>query len=163
MENKAFTLLEVMAAVFILSIGLVGALGAISKAISLTSLSLARLEASYLAQEGIEITKNIRDTNWLEQRDNPGLAWDDGIVCCLAAPCDCQADFNDANLSSFENHYLKFDGQFYNYDSGRQTKFKRKITIFKDTDILKVSSQVIWSERGKDYQITAQENLYKWK
>jgi len=47
-----------------------------SQIISYINVSTLRITASYLAQEGIEIVKNIRDTNCLERASswNYGLA-----------------------------------------------------------------------------------------
>jgi prepilin-type N-terminal cleavage/methylation domain-containing protein len=64
-NNHGFTLIELIISVFILSIAIVGIFGAFSIMIILTSDAADRLTATYLAQEGIEIVRNIRDTNWL--------------------------------------------------------------------------------------------------
>lgn len=159
MNQKGFTLLELTVAIFVIMVGIIGALSALQRATSTTFVSSSKLTAAYLAQEGIEIVRNLRDTNWIA-----GLSWDYGIICSPPSPCDCEADYNDKFLNSYdENHYLRIDNGFYNYDSGEETKFKRKITISKEPDILKISVQVSWKERGKDFQLTAQENIYDWK
>ncbi len=153
--KRGFTLLEVIVAIFVIMVGITGTLGIIQQGISYTQLSSSRLVANYLAQEGIEIVRNIRDTNWLEE--NP---WSDGIPSG-----NWEADYNDSTLTSWssQGRFLNIDNKgFYSYSSGSPTKFKRKITIAKDTDILKISVQVEWQERGRDYQVTVQENLYKW-
>lgn len=158
-KQKGFTLLELTVAIFVIMVGIVGALSALQKATSTTFVSSSKLTAAYLAQEGIEIVRNLRDTNWIAD-----LSWDNGIICCFASPCDCEADYNDKYLNLYqENHYLRIDNGFFNYDLGEETKFKRKITISKEPDILKISVQVSWKERGKDFQLTAQENIYDWK
>lgn len=159
MNQKGFTLLELTVAIFVIMVGIIGALSALQRATSATFVSSSKLTAAYLAQEGIEIVRNLRDTNWIAD-----LSWDNGIICCFAPPCDCEADYNDKYLNLYqENHYLRIGNDFYNYDSGKETKFKRKITISKEPDILKISVQVFWRERGKDFQLTAQENIYDWK
>lgn len=159
-RNKGFTLLEVILAIFVIMVGISGALGVIQQGISYTQLSSSRLTADYLAQEGIEIVRNIRDTNWLEWRTNQDILWLDGIPLG-----DWEADYKTQNLTqSYAGTYLNIDNSgFYSYSSGSLTKFKRKITIVKDTDILKISVQVEWQERGRDNQVTVQENLYNWR
>jgi len=157
--KRGFTLLEVMVAIFVIMVGITGTLGIIQQGISYIQLCSSRLVANYLAQEGIEIVRNIRDTNWLERRTNSGITWSDGIPSG-----NWEADYKTQNLTrSYAGTYLNIDNSgFYSYSSGSPTKFKRKISIAKDTDILKISVQVEWRERGKDYQVTVQENLYKW-
>ena len=73
-NNKGLTLIELVIAIFVISIGVVGTFGVLQKIVVSTSLSSSKLVAAYLAQEGIEIVRNIRDTNWVE-----GEAWDNDI------------------------------------------------------------------------------------
>lgn len=153
-NDSGFTLLELMTVVFVVAIGLLAVYAVSSNIIVYTNLSLSRLTASYLAQEGIEIVRNIRDTNWLETSD-----WTSGL-----AVGDWEADYNDGSLSNNLNRYLNIESAsgFYGYGAGTQTKFKRKITITPDGEALKVSVLVQWQERGKSYEVTVQENLYGW-
>ncbi|MFH1048676.1 MAG: prepilin-type N-terminal cleavage/methylation domain-containing protein [Patescibacteria group bacterium] len=72
--SDGFTLIEVMAAVAVLSIGLIGGLTVITKNLSIISGGEDRIIAANLAAEGIELVRNVRDTNWLES--DP---WADGI------------------------------------------------------------------------------------
>ena len=154
-RNKGFTLLEVILAIFVIMVGIAGTLGLIQQGISYTQLSSSRLTANYLAQEGIEIVRNIRDANWLKMS-----TWSDGIPSG-----DWEADYKTQNLTrSYAGTPLNIDSNgFYSYFSGSPTKFKRKITVAKDTDILKISVQVEWQERGRNNQVTVQENLYNWR
>lgn len=157
--GKAFTLIEVLLAVFLIALGVLGAFALLGQTLAFTTLSADRLQASYLAQEGIEIVRNIRDSNWLEQVNDPSIPWSDGL-----GPGDWEADYDDQGLTSFGDRYLKINAGFYNYDSGTETKFKRKITITPNgADILEVQVLVSWQERGKSHQVSVQENLYNWK
>ena len=72
--QKSFTLIEVIVAIFLITVGTVGAFSLIQRTIAFTVISSSRLVAANLAQEGIEIVRNTRDTNWLS--DNP---WDEGL------------------------------------------------------------------------------------
>jgi prepilin-type N-terminal cleavage/methylation domain-containing protein len=76
-NNKGFTLLEVIAAIFILTVGAGASFALIQQTLSAASLVEDRLIASYLAQEGVEVVKNIRDQTWLEKRTNLTLTWDE--------------------------------------------------------------------------------------
>lgn len=152
-NKRGFTLIELMVVATVLSIGIIGAMNSIRQVFIYARLLSSRLTAAYLAQEGIEIVRNIRDTNWVESS-----SWDDGITTG-----DFEADYNDPGLSFYGNRYLRVDGGFYNYGLGEETKFKRKINIQKDTDEISVSVIVMWQERGKGYEVEVFEKLYKWR
>lgn len=159
--QKGFTLIEVIAAIFVITVGIVGVSALVTQTISLASISKDKLIASYLAQEGIEISKNIRDTNFLKiHKGIEGINWDIGLTGCATG---CEADYDDSGLVVSADRFLKIDGGYYKYSSsGTETPFKRKITITPDTDILKVLVEVSWRERGREHKVTVQENIYKW-
>jgi prepilin-type N-terminal cleavage/methylation domain-containing protein len=171
MNTKGFTLLEVIAAIFLMTIGVIGTLSLVSQAIISSQITSSRLVASYLAQEGIEIVKNLRDTNFLQIRREliTEDQWTQGLTGCSEG---CEADYNDLALTPTANRYLNIDAGFYQYSGfGTQTPFKRKITInIQDLsnppdgipDKMKVQVEVSWTERLRTYQVTAQENIYKW-
>ena len=155
-QEKGFTLPEVMIAVFIILIGIIGISGVFPKIISLAGLSSLEFTASYLSQEGIELVRNIRDENLLNFQN-----WDDGLD---------EGDYGvryDGNilLSGYGDVFLKIDSDgFYNYFSGGDdTLFKRKITIKKEDDnTILVTSSVKFDFKGKSYDFSAEEYLYQW-
>lgn len=160
MSNQGFTLLEVIIAVFILTVGVVGAFLLVERTAIFTQLTFSQLQAAYLAQEGMEIVRNIRDSNFLKIAKGINIAWDKGLTGCHLG---CEADYNARALVPYASRYLKINGGFYNYDFGTQTKFKRKITIQRiGPDILRVEAEVSWLERGVPYSLKNQGNLYKW-
>lgn len=75
MLNKGFTLIEVLIAIFLITVGIGGAFNLIQKTVEYSAISSSRLQAAYLSQEGIEIIRNQRDSNWLA-----GNSWTQGIV-----------------------------------------------------------------------------------
>jgi len=158
MLNKGFTILEVIIAIFVVTIGVLAAYTVTQQMISYTYRSASRLTAVYLAMEGIEIVRNIRDTNWLESAPS----WKDGLINCTTG---CEADYDASDLSSYSGDPLNLETAtgFYGYDPGSPTNFKRKITITDEIDYLKVSVEVWWEYKGDTYgPIRAQENLYNW-
>ncbi len=159
MKNKGFSLIEMAVAVFIILIGVVAAFGVLQKIIVSTSIGSSRLVAAYLAQEGIEIVRNIRDTNWVEGSGS----WTQDIGGCGGG---CEADYDDTMLSPWgvDGHPLNINSEgFYSYDSGVETKFKRKIIVDETPgEKLEVKVEVSWKERGRDHQVVVQENLYNW-
>jgi len=156
--KNGFTMLELLGAILVILIGVLTAYGVVQNIITYTIDSSDRIIAAYLAKEGVEIVRNIRDTNWVENNPN----WDDGL-----AAGDWEVDYNTTGIISdtYDGDFLKVDGNgFYNYSTGELTKFQRRIGItpFGDDEI-KIVVEVLWSKRGQSRNITVQENIYDWK
>lgn len=155
--SKGSTLLELIAVIFIITVGIVGVSSLITQTISLAASSSQKLTAIYLAQEGIEIVRNIRDTNWVAGGD-----WNNGLLDCSSG---CEANYNDVVLSPWSGTGTILNLEptgFYGYynPGGSPTPFKRKIMITQSgLDILKVSVSVEW----QNHSVSAQENLYNWR
>jgi len=70
-ENKASlsgqTLIETLAAIFILVMGVTAATGLAIYAFNSSTSITKQIIATGLAREGVEAVKNMRDTNWLKQ------------------------------------------------------------------------------------------------
>jgi hypothetical protein len=172
--KNSFTLLEAIFSITILILTIVGAFALVQLTLGFTPITQQKLIASYLVQEGIEIVKNIRDTNWIEGAQN----WDNDIFCCLAPPfncptlpceCNCQADYDTQTLSPYDGgDFLNIENHpsnKYGYGAGTPTKFKRKITVKMDTttSTFQVLVEVKWEERGREHSVKGMENLYNWR
>ena len=66
MNKKGETLLEVLIALTLITVSVAAAASAMMSATKGLSLSKNYLIAQNLASEGLEIVKNIRDTNWMK-------------------------------------------------------------------------------------------------
>ncbi|OQA04136.1 MAG: hypothetical protein BWY68_00496 [bacterium ADurb.Bin400] len=76
--KRGFGVLEVLISAAIIAI-ILGALVSIGRAsVASSKLSLQRTQASYLAQEGIEILRQIRDSRWID--GDTRTTWDDFMV-----------------------------------------------------------------------------------
>ena len=71
--RSAFTLIEVLIAILIFSVGLIAAFVLTSTATSLSMRSKQEIIATNLLREQLEIAKNIRDTNFLALRKYDSL------------------------------------------------------------------------------------------
>jgi len=153
-SGAGFTLLEVLVALSVLIMGLLASVSLLAKTSSLNTVISDRLIASHLAQEGIELVRNLISNNILA-----GEIWNHGLPAG-----DYQIDYNDNNLHGFTNTPLRFDGSLYSYDFGQSTKFKRKIHIFyENNDEMVVQSIVTWqSHRIKgDITLTIEDHFYR--
>ena len=179
MKSYGFTLVEALVIVFIIVVGVVGVAALITGLIRPSANVASRLEASYLAQEGIEIVRNMRDTNFLAIRSgncdpiaNPE-AWK-GVGTCTggatlvnltSCATGCRADYDDPLLNTFYGgEFLNVVNGFYSYDIGTPTPYERKITIVQSgsyvsgDDALEVDVEVSWGTQS----VTASTVLYNW-
>lgn len=79
---RGFTVLEVLVAIFVITVGVLAAFNAVQNISASFRTNASRLTATYLAQEGVELIRNKRDTNWLD-----GSAWnniDMSLIGCEA-------------------------------------------------------------------------------
>jgi len=153
-KSTGFTIIEITIAIFILTAGLVSVYALVPRIVEITSMNTNWFIAAQIAREGVEITRNIRDSNWLADLD-----WDQGLVNCSTG---CEIDYNDSQLFVFQSRFLKIDDQgFYNYEFGANTKFKRKITIIPSANILDIEVEISWS--GKYSPLLIKEKLYNWR
>lgn len=158
-NQKGFSLLEVIIALFMITVGLLAILGLANYYLKTTAATKNRLIASFLAQEGIEIVRYFRE-------NEGGWDWDswygsdlNGIYC---------PQFTDTTLSSARrpNIPLKIDNSnHYQYTSGANTPFSRTMTITKLSSgkELKVSVEVKWQERGVQQSVIAEDRLWNWR
>lgn len=179
-SGAGFTLLEVIVAIFVLTVGIGGSFALMQQTLFAVTMAQSRIIAAYLAQEGIEIVRNIRDNNWLEQRESfdvpPLPLWNEGLNNCSSPSSCCEAD-NETDTPLLytplttivgcvfdDLSYLNIDSNgFYSYSSGEQTKFKRKIFIeLINADKMKVVVIVEWQDRGKSHQIEVVEHITNW-
>lgn len=159
-NSNGFTLVEVLAAMFIMVMGTLGVFGLITRTVAFNSSVNSQLVASYLAQEGLEIVRNMRDANFLKIHKGAGGEWNDGLTACASG---CGADYNDLTLGNFQNTLLKLNNGFYTYDAGTDTMFTRKIIIDSGTaELLKVSVDVSWQDKGNTRTIRGATELYNW-
>ena len=158
--QKGFTLIEVLAAAFIIITGAGGAMALIQQTLSFTSNAALQLEASYLAQEGMETVRNIRDTNLLKIHKGVGGNWTDGLTGCETG---CQVDYTQDSLDAYQDTLLQFAGSLYSYTPSTDSIFKRKITVTpQGSDVLNILVEVLWEERGRSHTVKAATELYNW-
>lgn len=166
---RGFSLIEVTVAMFVLSVAILGSFTLIQRSLVSTSKTRFRLVAAYLAQEGIEVVRNIRDANWLERHQTGApINWDRNLAEGGYYNFDYRSQAIPDNSNCLGKNYLKFDGSFYRCSSDPKAQFQRKVIIQKidlngdGKEDMKVTVQVSWQDRGKPYNLEAQENLYNW-
>ncbi|KKP32955.1 MAG: hypothetical protein A2312_02460 [Candidatus Staskawiczbacteria bacterium RIFOXYB2_FULL_32_9] len=186
--SKGFTLIETIIAIFILIVGTIVIYGVFFDMSKQANNYPYKLTAFYLAQEGMEIAKNIRDDNWVKNTGNWLERIDNGN--CLTG-CDFEVDYNVESGGQLipyinEGRFLNIDSNnIYSYNNSgnySQTIFKRKITIsgfhdpsgsddvfpvgsddyFIGDDIIRVIASVTWEYKGSQFSAQIEEFLYNW-
>ena len=158
-NNRGFTLIEVIVAIAVIVTALIGSVALISFSVSSTRTSRSRIIAEGLTQEGLEIVRNIRDNNWLNFK-RKASDWRQGL-----GEGEHRVQYNVANLLFPGSVVLKVDSNgFYQYDTGTDTSFFRKITLdyMGTTNQIKVTSEVTWNENGRQNSVKAELMLYNW-
>lgn len=153
-KNQGFSIIEVMVAMGVILMSFTAMITLINKSLAFHDLAYSRLTAAYLAQEGIEIVRNIRDNNILANR-----AWNDG----LNNNGYYEVQYSDLALRSYSGQPLKLtsDG-IYQYDEGAITRYTRTIQIENNVNHIKVQSIVSWRNRGGEFNIVVEDHLYNW-
>src|SRR3972149_6509621 len=64
--NDGFTLVESLVAIAVFTVGISAAIFVIQQSFTVGSRVKNKIIAAYLAQEGIEVIRNIRDRNWMQ-------------------------------------------------------------------------------------------------
>lgn len=163
-RKRGFTILELIVAIFIITTGLVAAASLMSYSISAVIIGKSQIIATSLAQEGLEVVRNIRDNNWhcIADPDCTDVTnWNEGL-----GAGDKQVEYDSLSLSVYTGSPLKLYDGFYQYFGTEEdkTRFYRKITITDiSADEIKVVSEVSFTERTKSYSVSAEDRLYDWK
>ena len=156
-KNKGFTIPEVLVAMFVISMGLVGVSSLMIQNYQSQYTNKNTLIASQLAQEGLELVRWRRDTNWSGPNWKSGIGNGNYII-------DYSSNIASVDSIADARLYINNNG-FYSHDvTSTQSIFFRLITISDETeDSIKVSCKVEWENRGKKQSYMADTILYDWK
>lgn len=172
--------MEIMAVLSVISIGMLGIVSLVIQNIQVQNVNQNYLAASMLAQEGLELVRNIRDENWVQGRDwklgeGTGSATDiiqdwtvteDGTYAIDYHPTgidDSGANDADNITDARARLFLNASGYFDHDDTGGITPFSRLITIVDNGNNINVDALVQWKERGRTHEYKASTILYDWR
>jgi len=168
-EKNGFTLIEVLVTLFVLSVALVGVFFIITQNLANATRVGNNILGAHLAQEGVELVRNIRDNEW-HATDTFGNTLPNGTHEVQALTWNSLNSRWDPAyaLRSFNDQFLKKDPAtgVFGYDLGADSIFKRKVVISTPTGegafhkIVTVT--VSWAERASAKSIIVEEHLYDW-
>ena len=157
MKISGFTLVETLVSLFILSIAIAASFAVITSNLSNATLIKNNFIASGLAQEGAEIVRNLRDTDWFQGNSfgsfgGPSAA--NGEYCVQWKSPEL--------IASCANPLKKDNDGFYSYDAGQDTIFSRTVRVTSSATEIIVTIDVTWPDHGGIKKVSAEEHLYNW-
>lgn len=174
-NDKSFSLLGVLIAVYIITIGIIGVVGLMANTIVRSKITGNRVIATGLAQEGIEIVKDIRGTNWMN-----GNVWDEGIIDGTYQVSYLASGLLD-NIAYPPSEKIRFStsGNGYSVCNStdpactsvfdQETVFTRIVEILHNpdgngsTEDVMSKCTVSWEERGRPQIVEIENWLYNWR
>ena len=186
-DNRAFTLVETLIALSIFTLSVLALMFVSSQGISDTASAKNKIIATYLAQEGIEYMRNMRDTYILySASSSAGFSAFNTKLTAPTALCDqpdhpngCYFDNQNLNYSdetmpitdtpmtacASSCPILLYDSATgkYNYATGDTSDFIRRIqSIQLNANETKVFVTVYWIQGSGTAHITFSESLFNW-
>ena len=186
---KGFTLIETLFAILIFSAALISLLTISAKGIAATNEAKNESTAFYLSQEGLEVARNVRDSNFVVGTSTSPVDWMSGIVggsagCETVSGCYVSYGVNTPPVleqnsgsgpTSTAEVHLTGSGQYGN--GGADTGFSRVITVKQasstqnlqmiasggDGEEYEVTSKVSWSDKGIIHSVQLVTFLKKWQ
>lgn len=179
-KQSGFTLVEALVAISVLIVGILSSFLLVNRVLyTMTNIS-DRLTASFLAQEGMELVRNIRDTNFLRIfNGGESIRWNNGLGEGVYE-IESTATPETPNLIPLINEefarVLKYDSndKLFNYIHGDETTFRRIIKITNiDTpdpvnpgvmqrDEIRVEVIIKWRTKNTDYDLVVEDHLYNY-
>lgn len=157
-NKKGFTLIEITVILFIISVGLIGVLSLVIQNIQSQVINKNNIIAYQLAQEGIELIRKTRDSNW-----KSGNAWNLGLT-----DGTYYMDYLDNQptlVAGASDSILYRDiNDFYVHSGGaEETNFRRTIEIVNiDAKSMSVKAVVVWQSRNNTSDYEVETILYDW-
>lgn len=131
--RRGFTLIETLVAISIFSISILAMMAVLADGISDTNYAKTKITASYLAQEGIEYVRNMRDNHVL-YTDTTGLTW-----------------------NTFKNTSKTYPSTNPNF-----IRTITQTTISDEPEEVRINSTVSWTQGSGNYSVVFSESLFDW-
>lgn len=182
-KNKSgFTLVETLIALSIFSISVVGLMVVLGKGISDANFAKYKNTASYLAEEGVEYIRNMRDTYVLYD-SNPSDGWTQFLAkfaqCTTTNGCKYDDSLTSYDLNSLKSmnvnqcngnvcslYYDTSTGR-YGWTASATSSFYTRVITMKavdgSPDEIQIKCTVTWSTNGSPHSVVFADNLFAWR
>ena len=163
-SNGGFTFIETLVAIAVLLLAVAAPLSIGSQGLTASRISKNQITALYMAQEGIEYVRYVRDTNSLE-----GQEWLQELAPCTSTD-GCRIDVPLGTIAACGGpcpplRYQVSSGR-YGYTTGWSgTPYSRTITIVEEVPsqeaIVRVT--VSWPDSRLTRTVTLGERIHNWQ
>lgn len=180
-KNTGFTLVETLVSIAIFSISILGILSVLASGVTNTTYAKDKMIAGYLAQEGIEYLRNLRDNDALFP--TTGNTWSTFVTTMTPCTSGNVCGFNSATIpiSVFScgsdpsgigcNLYYSSSTGTYNDATGSgavSSGFTRKVWMTQPAGVNgsneeTIHSEVDWLQGSSPNKIILSENLFNWE
>jgi len=134
-RSGGFTLVETLVAISIFSVSIIALMAVLASGVSDINYAKRKITATYLAQEGIEYVRNMRDNAFLSADPNTG--WINFVATSTTVGIIYPSDDN--------------------------INFPRIIQVEEvNPNEVKISSKVSWTQGSGHKSVTFSENLFNW-
>ncbi|MDQ1284248.1 MAG: hypothetical protein QG620_596 [Patescibacteria group bacterium] len=149
-SSQGFAILEAILSMFLMTVGLTAILMLLTQTYKQYGSSEDQQIATLLAQEGIELVRNVRDNNWAAGAGEDSF---EGLLFAGESGDRGRIDINDDHIPDNRYNdnidqkklYLNSDGLYvHDPPGGEETKFLRNIYLFENGERLTVRSMVVW-------------------
>lgn len=160
-NEYGFTLIEMLIALLVFSSALIALIVIAGRGIISAQESRQQITANFLAQEIVEVARNIRDSNYKKN-----ASWFDGLDMCVNARCAIDYNTTPPSLLPCTTCELYQDGiGRFNAQSGTSTEYIRYLTITENTanqDYLIIGT-TSWKNKTITRQVSFSTLLTYWR
>jgi prepilin-type N-terminal cleavage/methylation domain-containing protein len=171
-SKAGFTMLEMVVVLFVAGLGLMAILSLSVNSLRVQSLGRNSVTANLLAEDGLELFKEVLLANYLADAPNSiPVDWLDNVD--LGGGNNFRIDYLSGTPEPYDGSedFYKFyndSNSFYLHDdSYSETVFRRVLRITDNSDYLadsiKVECEVSWDEKGQSYYYTLVSYFYDYK
>ncbi len=167
-SSKGFTLVESLVAISIFSLSILGMMSVLSQNLTRGTYAKNKIIAAYLAQEGLEYVRNVRDSYALLY--GPQTGW----INFSAFTCDSINNACGYNAASYPGYvctattptcklYVNNGSYDSNVALGTDSGFTRKIWLNSvSANEKKITVNVSWTQGSQQNNVTFSENVFNW-
>lgn len=164
-RQSGFSILEVVIAIFIITMGLIGILSLMGQNLQAKYVNKNGLIASMLAQEGLELVRNKRDNNVVNAE-----SFKEGMLSATYA-IDLENFYTVPSINSAAAVLKTNTGGFYcnaNWPvlnltcNPDKSSFSRVVTIVDHVHYLDVVCLVRYKKGNNNYDYSARTQIYDW-
>lgn len=179
MTHRGFTLIEAMVAVSIMAIAIAAPMYAASRTIAAAQLSAEKLTATYLAQEGVEYVRKVRDDAYLQHIADLSTAWAEftnRVAVCTGSQIGCTVDsISSPDIAQcagdpattctplYRNLFKQYTQSSVGSASEKSvfTRYVQVRTVHQDREV-EVVSTVVWQSHGVTQSVSVTDHLTAW-